>query len=239
MKTLALRIDGLANTVTASVQDKNRLLAWATPKSTSMRLRFTSVAFPTTKTMETSEQSIRRSYRTLTSLLEAFPARRFLSPEKGKGSKIQEVRSSLRSLELLGQSGHAFYFLRTSKGFYLTATEKRSTPSSPRLMNWGTTSNGRCLTARISESPRIGNECSLSDILEERPDRRYFLSKLTVRRLLGYKDQSLIPLRRDTKRPRQDRMLLKINLATMPAEKNSSGRHNENHPKKTLTFKNK
>jgi len=211
MKTLAPRTDGLANTVTASVQDKNRLLVWATPRSTNTQSKSMSVAFPTTKIMETSEQSTRKSYRTLISLLEAFPAKRFLSLEKGKDSKIREARSSLRSLELLGQSGHAFYSLRMSKGFYLTTMEKRSIPSSPRLMNWGTTSNGRCLTARISESPRIGNECSLSEILEARPDRRYFLSKRTVRRLLGYKDQSLTPLRHDTKRPRQGRMLLKIN----------------------------
>jgi hypothetical protein len=33
------------------------------------------------------------------------------------------------------------------------------------------------LTARISESHRIGNEYSLSDILEEHPDPKYFLSE--------------------------------------------------------------
>src|SRR3990167_2877084 len=52
-----------------------------------------------------------------------------------------------------------------------------SPQSSPRLMSWGMTSNGKCLTARISESPRIGKECSLLEILEERPDQKYFLSE--------------------------------------------------------------
>jgi hypothetical protein len=44
-------------------------------------------------------------------------------------------------------------------------------------MNWGMTANGKCLTAKISESHRIGKECSLSDILEEQVDQKYFLSE--------------------------------------------------------------
>jgi hypothetical protein len=44
-------------------------------------------------------------------------------------------------------------------------------------MNWGMTVNGKCLTARISESHRTGKECSLSDILEEQVDQKYFLSE--------------------------------------------------------------
>ncbi len=47
----------------------------------------------------------------------------------------------------------------------------------------GMTSNGKCLTARISESPRIGNECSLSDILEEHVDQKYFLSEKVIKSL--------------------------------------------------------
>jgi hypothetical protein len=39
------------------------------------------------------------------------------------------------------------------------------------------TVNGKCLTARISVSPKTESECSLSDILEEQVDQKYFLSE--------------------------------------------------------------
>ena len=43
--------------------------------------------------------------------------------------------------------------------------------------NWGTTVNGRFSTQRISESPRTGSACILSDILEQKVDQKYFLSR--------------------------------------------------------------
>jgi hypothetical protein len=45
------------------------------------------------------------------------------------------------------------------------------------------TSNGNVLTARISESHRIGNEYLLSEILEENPDPKYFLSDGALERM--------------------------------------------------------
>ena len=45
-------------------------------------------------------------------------------------------------------------------------------------------SNGRCLTARISESPNPGAECSLSDILERDVPEKYYLSSAQMERLL-------------------------------------------------------
>lgn len=56
---------------------------------------------------------------------------------------------------------------------------------SKRLMSWGMTANGKCLTAKITESPRIESECSLSDILEEHPDQKYFLSPIATQKLLN------------------------------------------------------
>lgn len=52
--------------------------------------------------------------------------------------------------------------------------------------------NGKCLTANISEFHRIGKECSLSDILEESVDEKYFLSEHTVKRLMSYKDSEIV-----------------------------------------------
>jgi hypothetical protein len=55
--------------------------------------------------------------------------------------------------------------------------------SSQVWMNWGMTSNGNVLTARISESHRIGNESSLSEILEDTPDPKYFLSENVMQKI--------------------------------------------------------
>ena len=41
----------------------------------------------------------------------------------------------------------------------------RFAPSSVRYLNWGIMSNGKCLTARISESLKQESGCILSDIL--------------------------------------------------------------------------
>ena len=49
----------------------------------------------------------------------------------------------------------------------------------------GTMSHGRCLTARILESPNPARECILSDILEENVPERYFLSQTQMERLLS------------------------------------------------------
>ena len=44
-------------------------------------------------------------------------------------------------------------------------------------MNWGMVFNGRCLTAKITECRKIASGFSLSDILEEHPGPKYFLSE--------------------------------------------------------------
>jgi hypothetical protein len=67
---------------------------------------------------------------------------------------------------------------------YRTMTGGRSEPASIRWLNWATGGNTRFSTARISASRKIGKECSLSDILEENPHKRYFLSEKMTKRLL-------------------------------------------------------
>lgn len=138
-----------------------------------------------TKITETSLALRQAHFLPLIYWLEVFPANLFQSLDSVADSTIRAVRYSLKSLGLLSKNGHAFYYLKTSRGFYLTTKEKHSIPSFPRLMSWGTTSNGKCLTARISESPRIGKECSLSDILEEHPDPKYFLSLEATQKILN------------------------------------------------------
>ena len=64
--------------------------------------------------------------------------------------------------------------------------------SYPLWQNWGILANGKCLTAKTSVSRNTDKGCSLSDILEESVDERYFLSQKTVDRLLNYKDTEVI-----------------------------------------------
>ena len=110
-------------------------------------------------------------------LVGAFRANLFPSQESVEVLPILGELYSSTSPEFLKLSNLAYYFLKTSKGYSLTTKGGLSILLSPRLMSWGMTSNGKCLTARISESPRIGKECSLSDILEEQVDPKYFLSE--------------------------------------------------------------
>ena len=49
----------------------------------------------------------------------------------------------------------------------------------------GTLSNGKCLTAKISASPKTERGCSLSDILESSVDEKYFLSDQQTARILA------------------------------------------------------
>src|SRR3990167_1277902 len=117
--------------------------------------------------------------------LEDSPANHSQSQEKDGGLKIHEA---LYSFTLPGSSNitrHAISYLKMLKDFSLMTLEELSKPSSPRLLSWGMISNGKCLTARISESPRIGKECSLSDILEEHPDQKYFLSEEATKWVMG------------------------------------------------------
>jgi uncharacterized protein (DUF2236 family) len=56
------------------------------------------------------------------------------------------------------------------------------------------------------------NMSSLSDILEEHPDQKYFLSEHMVKRLMSYRDTSVTPLQGGTRVHRQsERTLVKVN----------------------------
>ena len=127
--------------------------------------------------METSQKSTKKNYQTLTSSLEDSLAKHFLLLEKEGDLTTPEELSSLTVQGFSKKNNQETSYWKTSKGCFLTTTEELSKPSSIRLLNWGIVWNGKCLTQRISESHRIGKECSLSDILEESPNEKYFLSQ--------------------------------------------------------------
>ena len=112
------------------------------------------------------------------SMLSAQDFRVSLSALLGQGEdlKIQTELSSLKSQDSLPFSNLSIYSLKTSRGLLATIKGIPLRQSSDRWMNWGTMSNGKCLTAKISESRKIENGSILSDILEEQAGEKYFLS---------------------------------------------------------------
>ena len=109
-------------------------------------------------------------------------------------SQLQEIEEDLKiqeellSIKYLGShlfSNLSIYFLRTSKDFSLTTTEKLSESYSNLWMSWGTMQSGKCLTAKTLMSHKIENECSLSDILEEQVEEKYFLSQKKIQIFLN------------------------------------------------------
>ena len=158
----------------------------ATTKSTNMQSR------PITKTLTKPGNQLtlqgfkEKKCQTMTFSQQDFLAKVFLLLGKGKVSKIQGELSFLISVGLLKLKDHHFYSLKMSKAYYPTMKGKLSVSSSRVWMNWGMMSNGRCLTANTSESHRTGNECSLSDILEEQVQDKYFLSEKALKSLINH-----------------------------------------------------
>ena len=126
-----------------------------------------------------------------TSRTSTFSARDFLakvsrSLEKGRASETRVGRCFTRYAESLGLRDLACSSWRTLRDFYRSTEEK---PSEPYFRSWGTSDtgwSGRFLTARTTESPRTASACSLSDILEESVDKRYFLSPQLAKTLLKH-----------------------------------------------------
>ena len=144
--------------------------------------------------------------------VEDFRAKLSQLRELEEVSKIQEELSSLKSQGSLLFSNLNYFSLRTSKDSLITTKETPLKQSSERLMNWGMMWNGKCLTAKILESPKIGNVCSLSDILEENVPEEFFLSQKVANKLLQSKNSTAIPLQPDTETHKaQGRTLLKVN----------------------------
>ena len=188
------------------------LLVLVTPKSTNTPLPSTLTTSQPTTTMETSPQSTQKNCQTLTSLSEDSLAKLLASLESAEDLKTPEERCSLNLREYCEQNSLDFSCLKTLKDFSAMTTETLLKPSSPRLQNWGTTANGKCLTARISESHKIEKECSLSDILEEQVDQKYFLSETIQKRLMSYRDNTQTPLLPVITEDKQtERISLKVN----------------------------
>jgi len=125
---------------------------------------------------EISEQSTqKRSLTTISSVL-AFLVNHLASQEKDWDLKTPEGRCFLKSLGLSETKDPDIFSLKMLKGYLVMTKEKLSRQYLGFSPTWGMSINGKFLTARISEFPRTGSGSSLSDILEEQVDQKYFLS---------------------------------------------------------------
>ena len=108
---------------------------------------------------------------------------RFLSQGNDLDLLTKEARSFMKSAlcesKAIGMKPGtlSIFCLRTCRGYSLTKGGKLSSLSSPRLDNWGILLNGVLLTAQTSVSPKIGSECTLSDILIADCPAKYILSE--------------------------------------------------------------
>lgn len=108
---------------------------------------------------------------------------RFLSQGNDLDLLTKEARSFMKSAlcasKAIGMKPGTLniFCLRTCRGYSLTKGGKLSSLSSPRLGNWGILLNGVLLTAQTSVSPKIGSECTLSDILIADCPAKYILSE--------------------------------------------------------------
>ena len=101
----------------------------------------------------------------------------FLSQGNDLDFLTKEARSFMKSADWLKPGTLSIFCLRTCRGYSLTKGGKLSSLSSPRLGNWGILLNGVLLTAQTSVSPKIGSECTLSDILIADCPAKYILSE--------------------------------------------------------------
>lgn len=122
--------------------------------------------------------------RTLIYYAQDFLARLSPSPENGEDLVMPEEPCSLKLPDWLQTNDLRISFLKMYPACYRMTRGGRFTPSSVRFLSWGTMWNGRCLTARISESPSQGSGCILSDILMEDVPEKYYLSRHQMEQLL-------------------------------------------------------
>ena len=136
---------------------------------------------------ETSEPSPQAKYLSLTSLQQDFPARVFPLLE---GVKVFETSQgelfSSKSAVSLEIKDHRTYCLRMLKDYFLTTRAEPSQLYSFRWMNLGTMSNGRCSTLSIGY--RKTGKGSLSSVLEEDVDEKYYLSEKMINGLMRHKE---------------------------------------------------
>ena len=139
----------------------------------------------TNQTEETSEQLVLMKSPKQIYSSEDFHVQLFqlLEEEQDSPQMIHAAHSFLKSAESSLVKESHMYSLKMLRDSSITTEEEPLELSSQVWMNLGMTSNGSVLTARISESHRAEKGYLLSDILEEDPDQKYFLSESVAQKI--------------------------------------------------------
>jgi len=178
-------VKGISPTLAAQRgnNSKGSILVSTQTSSTSTPPKFTKNTMEKS-TQETLELSmLKKSQTTIYSVLDSL-VRALVSLEKGKDLRTPEGLSFLKSLGLQSTKDPDIYSLKTSRVCLVTTKEKLSRQSLGFSPTWGIELNGRYLIASTLEFPKTGKECSLSDILEDSVDEKYFLSEKMTRFLI-------------------------------------------------------
>ena len=130
------------------------------------------------------EQLNQNECRILICSVQDFLARHSLSPESGKDLQMPEELCSSRLPDWLQTSDLRISSLKMFPDCFRMTKAGRFTPSSVPYLSWGTVWNGKCLTARILESPNPESGCILSDILIEDVPEKYYLNQKQMEQLL-------------------------------------------------------
>ena len=107
----------------------------------------------------TQEQSKQSECQTLIFCVQDFLARHSLSPESEEDLQMPEELCSSRLPDWLQTSDLRISSLKMFPDCFRMTKAGRFTPSSVRYLSWGMVWNGKCLTARILESPNPENGC--------------------------------------------------------------------------------
>ena len=121
-----------------------------------------------------------------TLFLADFRAKIYPLQEKWQELKGKEADFGLKCFEFVGKLDRNTSSLKTAQ-LCLFEDLNKSYATFPKS---GMMQNGKCLTAKISESPKTEKGSTLSDILEEHPDPKYFLSKEQTEKILKSWGQS-------------------------------------------------
>lgn len=105
----------------------------------------------------------------------------------GQALSVKSLDSSKKK-QKISPSG---WSMKTLRECLTQTTDGISYPYCLQWMDWGMTLNGRLSTQKISESLRIGKECTLSDILEPVVASKYYLSQQIVSKLISWKGKSI------------------------------------------------
>lgn len=163
---------------------KEPLLVLVTQKSTNMPTKSIKNTLEG-KTMETQQKLIQKNYQTLTSWSEDFRARLSVLLANEVDLTTSEGHSFLTSQGFCQKKDPDIWYSKMLKVYLVMTAAKLSRQSLGFLPTWGIEWNGKYLTAKTSEFPKTESGCSLSDILEENVDPKYFLSLEQTERILS------------------------------------------------------